>query len=135
VSPLGTSLGPLPALPIFGALPTGESALAFAGLLVPVVAGFFAGVAVRPALSRALEGVRLPAVLLVGIGGGIVGAVLLGLLSWASAGSAGPGRLADVGPSPVAVALVALIELAPAIALGVASGAVLPRRRRRERSR
>jgi len=79
--------------------------------------------------------VRLPAVLLVGLGGGVVGAVLLGLLSWASAGSAGPGRLADVGPSPVAVALVALIELAPAIALGVASGAVLPRRRGRERSR
>ncbi len=135
VSPLGTALGPLPALPVFGALPTGESALAFAGLLIPVVAGFFAGVAVRPALARALEGVRLPAVLLVGLGGGVVGAVLLGLLAWASAGSAGPGRLVDVGPSPLAVAVVALIELAPAIALGVASGAVLPRRRRRDRSR
>jgi hypothetical protein len=135
VSPLGTGLGPLPALPIFGSLPTGESSLAFAGLLVPVVAGFFAGVAVRPALSRALDGVRLPAVLLVGLGGGVAGAVLLGLLAWASAGSAGPGRLVDVGPSPVAIALVALLELAPAIALGVGSGAVLPRRRARDRSR
>jgi hypothetical protein len=135
VSPLGTALGPLPALPIFGALPTGESTLAFAGLLVPVVAGFLAGVAVRPALARALEGVRLPAVLLVGLGGGAVGAVVLGLLAWASAGSAGPGRLVDVGPSPVAVAVVALIELAPAIAIGVASGAVLPRGWRRDRAR
>ena len=135
VSPLGTSLGPLPALPIFGALPTGESSLAFAGLLVPVVAGFFAGAAVRPALARALDGVRLPAVLLVGLGGGVAGAVLLGLLAWASAGSAGPGRLADVGPSPVAVAVVALLELAPAIAIGLASGAVIPRRGRRDRSR
>jgi hypothetical protein len=135
VSPLGTSLGPLPALPIFGALPTGDSPLAFAGLLVPVVAGFLAGVAVRPALARALEGVSLTAVLLVGLGGGVVGAVLLGLLAWASAGSAGPGRLVDVGPSPVAVAVVALIELAPAIALGVASRAVLPRGRRRDRAR
>jgi hypothetical protein len=135
VSPLGTSLGPLPALPIFGALPTGESPLAFAGLLVPVVAGFFAGVAVRPALARALEGVRLPAVLLTGLGGGLSGAVVLGLLAWASAGSAGPGRLVAVGPSPLAVAFVALLELAPSIALGVASGVVLPRRRRRERSR
>jgi hypothetical protein len=135
VSPLGTSLGPLPALPVFGALPTGDFAFAFVGLLVPVVAGFLAGVAVRPALSRALDGVRLPAILIAGLGGGVAGAVLLGLLAWASAGSAGPGRLADVGPSPVAVAVVALIELAPAIALGVASGAVFPRGRRSDRAR
>ena len=135
VSPLGTALGPLPALPILGALPTADLPLAFAGLLVPVVAGFLGGVAVRPALARALDGVRAPAVLLVGLGGGIVGAVLLGLLAWASAGSAGPGRLVDVGPSPVAVGLVALLELAPAIALGVASGAVIRRGGRRDRSR
>ncbi|CAN5571481.1 hypothetical protein BH09ACT4_BH09ACT4_20210 [soil metagenome] len=59
VSPLGTALGPLPALPLFGAIPTADFPLGFAGLLVPVVAGFLAGVAVRPALSRALDGVRL----------------------------------------------------------------------------
>ncbi|MEO5920064.1 MAG: DUF6350 family protein [Pseudolysinimonas sp.] len=135
VSPLGTALGPLPALPVFGALPTGDFDFAFAGLLVPVIAGFLAGAAVRPALSRALDGVRLPALLIVGLGGGIAGAVLMGLLSWASSGSVGPGRLADVGPSPIAVAFVALLELAPAIALGVASGAVLPRRIRRDRAR
>jgi hypothetical protein len=130
VSPLGTSLGPIPALPVFGALPTADFDFAFVGLLVPVLAGFLAGVAVRPALTRALDGVRLPAILGVGVGGGIAGAVLLGLLAWAASGSAGPGRLADVGPSPVQIALVALIELAPAIALGVASGAVFPRGRR-----
>ncbi len=135
VSPLGTALGPLPALPVFGALPTADLAFAFAGLLVPVIAGFLAGVAVRPALARALDGVRPPAVLIVGLGGGAVGAALMGLLAWASSGSAGPGRLADVGPSPLHVAVVALIELAPAIALGVASGAVLPRRRRPDRAR
>ena len=78
---------------------------------------------------------RLPAVLLVGLGGGLVGAVLLGLLAWAAAGSAGPGRLADVGPSPIAVGVVALIELAPAIALGLVSGAVLPRGKRRDSAR
>jgi len=135
VSPLGTSLGPLPALPVFGALPTADFDFAFIGLLVPVVAGFLAGVAVRPALSRALDGVRLPAILIVGVAGGIAGALLLGLLAWAASGSAGPGRLADVGPSPVQVALVALIELAPAIALGVASGAVFPRGKRSDRAR
>ncbi len=135
VSPLGTALGPLPALPVFGALPTADLPLAFVGLLVPVLAGFLAGVAVRPALARALEGVRLPAILIVGFGGGIAGAALLGLLAWAASGSAGPGRLADVGPSPVTVAFVALIELVPAIALGVASGSAFPRGKRPDRSR
>ncbi|HEV7742714.1 MAG TPA: DUF6350 family protein [Pseudolysinimonas sp.] len=129
VSPLGTALGPLPALPLFGAIPTADVPLGFAGLLVPVVAGFLAGVAVRPALSRALDGVRPATVLLVGLAGGAFGAVLLALLAWSAAGSAGPGRLVDVGPSPVAVGFSALLELAPAIALGVASGGALRRRR------
>lgn len=129
VSPLGTALGPLPAVPLLGAIPTADLPLAFAGLLVPVVAGFLAGIAVRPALSRALDGVRPGTAILVGLAGGVAGAVLLGLLSWAAAGSAGPGRLIDVGPSPVAVAFAALLELAPAIALGLLSGGALRRRR------
>jgi hypothetical protein len=122
VSPLGTAVGPVPALPVLGAVPTADLPLAFAGLLVPVVAGFVAGVAVRPALARALDGVRPPAVLLTGVLGGAAGALLLALLAWAASGSAGPGRLADVGPSPVAVGFAALLELAPAIAVGVAVG-------------
>lgn len=122
VSPLGTAVGPVPALPVLGAVPTADLPLAFAGLLVPVVAGFVAGVAVRPALARALDGIRPPAVLVTGVLGGAVGALLLALLAWAASGSAGPGRLADVGPSPVAVGFAALLELAPAIAMGIAVG-------------
>lgn len=129
VSPLGTALGPVPALPLFGAVPTADVPLAFAGLLVPVVAGFLAGAAVRPALARALDGVRLPTVLATALGGGAFGALLLGLLAWASSGSAGPGRLVDVGPSPWAVGLATFAELVPAIALGIASGRALRRRR------
>lgn len=128
VSPLGTALGPLPALPLFGAIPTADIPLGFAGLLVPVIAGFLAGAAVRPALARALDGVRAPSVLAVGVTGGLVGAVMLGLLAWASAGSAGPGRLVEVGPSPWAVGLATLVELAPGIALGLVSGGLLRRR-------
>ncbi|MBX3663783.1 MAG: hypothetical protein KF804_15135, partial [Burkholderiales bacterium] len=114
---------------IFGAIPTDDVPLAFAGLLVPVVAGFLAGVAVRPALQRALDGVRPATVAVTAVGGGLFGALLLGLLAWAASGSAGPGRLVDVGPSPVAAALAALAELVPAIALGIASGGALRRRR------
>jgi hypothetical protein len=122
VSPLGTALGPVPALPLFGAVPTADVPLGFAGLLVPVIAGFLAGVAVRPALARALDGVPSVALLLTALGGGAFGAVLMALLAWAAAGSAGPGRLADVGPSPLAVGLATLAELAPAIAVGIAAG-------------
>jgi hypothetical protein len=129
VSPLGTALGPVPALPLFGAVPTADLPLGFAGLLVPVVAGFLAGAAVRPALARALDGVRLPTVAATALAGGAFGALLLGLLAWASAGSAGPGRLVDVGPSPWAVGFAVLAELVPAIALGLLSGGALRRRR------
>ncbi|MEZ5189476.1 MAG: DUF6350 family protein [Schumannella sp.] len=126
---LGTALGPVPALPIFGAVPTGDLAFGFAGLLVPVVAGFLAGAAVRPAIERALGAVRPGGLLLTAVAGGAAGAVLLGALAWASAGSAGPGRLVDVGPSPWAVGFAALAELVPAIALGLASGGALRRRK------
>lgn len=129
VSPLGTALGPIPTLPVFGALPTGDHAFGLAGLLVPVVAGFFAGAAVRPALVRALEAVPPLVVAGVAVGGGVAGGLVMGFLAWISAGSAGPGRLVDVGPDPVAVGLAAALEFAIAIGLGLASGAFVPKRR------
>jgi hypothetical protein len=126
VSPVGTALGPIPALPVFGALPTGDSAFGFAGVLVPVVAGFLAGVAVRPALSRALDHLGPLVVLGVAAGGGIVGGALSGFLAAAAGGAAGPGRLAEVGPDPVAVGLVAAAEFAVAIGIGLAAASRLP---------
>ena len=126
VSPVGTALGPIPALPVFGALPTGDSAFGFAGVLVPVVAGFLAGVAVRPALARALDDVGPLTVLVVAAGGGVVGGALTGFLAAASGGAAGPGRLVEVGPDPVAVGLVAALELAVAIGIGLAAASRLP---------
>lgn len=115
VGPLGTALGPLPALPILGALPSGDSAFAFAGLLVPVLAGFAAGTLIRPRLVAA--GLRTPTWSIgVGLGIGLAGGVLLGGLAWIAAGSAGPGRLADVGPAWLAVGGWSALEIAvPAV--------------------
>jgi hypothetical protein len=48
-----------------------------------------------------------------------VGGVILGLLAWFSAGAAGPGRLADVGPNPWAVGVAAAIELGVAATIGL----------------
>jgi len=132
VSPLGTAVGPLPAVPILGALPVGDLAFGFVGLAVPIVAAFLAAVAVRPALLRAIgDGSRLAWSALVAIGGGVAGGLLLGLLAAASAGSFGPGRFAEVGPDALAVGIASGVEFAIGIALGLAAGSVtLPRLRR-----
>jgi hypothetical protein len=115
VSPFGTSVGPIPAIPVFGALPAGDFALGYLGLLVPVLAGFLVALVVRPGLVRATGRSRGPLVV-AGIGIGVVGGIALGLLTWFSAGAAGPGRLVDVGPSPWLVAAFAALEIAiPAI--------------------
>ncbi|MCU1545354.1 MAG: hypothetical protein JWP30_454 [Homoserinimonas sp.] len=120
VSPLGTTLGPLPAIPVLGALPTGDLAWGFLGLLVPIIAGFLAGVVVRPRLLRGI-GTRSRALWfsVTGFSVGATAALLLGLLAWASAGSAGPGRLAEVGPSALWVGVFVLLEVGLAGVLGL----------------
>jgi hypothetical protein len=132
VSPLGTALGPIPAIPVLGALPTGDAAFAFAGLLVPVVAGFLSGAATRPRVARALDG-QVPGTVGLGValGGGVLGGLLFAFLAAASGGAAGPGRLAEVGPSPLAVGLAAAAEFAVAIGIGFAAARALPTRRPR----
>jgi hypothetical protein len=116
VSPLATTLGPIPAVPVLGALPSGDFAFGFVGLLVPVIAGFLVGAILGPRLSRELRG---PAVVLTGLGVGLVGGVILGLLAWASAGAAGPGRLQHVGPDPWLVGIVAAVELGLSALIGL----------------
>ncbi|MDY0945506.1 DUF6350 family protein [Frigoribacterium sp. CFBP9039] len=119
ISPLGTSVGPLPALPIFGALPTADLPFAFVGLLVPVVAAYVVTTLLRPRLQAALAAAGVDDTLrrvLVGVTAGVVAGVALGAAAWASAGSAGPGRLVDVGPNPWAVGGFTALEVAvPAV--------------------
>jgi Family of unknown function (DUF6350) len=124
VSPLGTTLGPLPSIPILGVLPQGDLAFGFAGLVVPVLAGFLAGALVARSLaSRIRTTGRVVWILGTGLGTGIVGGVILGLLAWASAGAIGPGRLQHAGPDPVAVGLVAAAEIGVAAVLGILAAA------------
>ena len=67
--------------------------------------------------------------LVTGLGIGVVGGVVLGLLAWWSGGAAGPGRLVDVGPDPVAVGALAALELGIGAVAGFAASGRLPRRR------
>ena len=124
VAPLGTTLGPIPAIPVLGALPApGAFGWGFLGLLVPVLAGFFIALVVRPRLARDLGSrASVRSFLAVGLLSGVVGGMLLGMLAWASAGSAGPGRLVDVGPSPLLVGVFAALEIGIAAVIALLAG-------------
>jgi hypothetical protein len=122
VSPLATNLGPIPAVPVLGALPTGESAFAFVGILVPVLAGFLAGAL----LHRQASAPGIPRILAIGVGMGLAAGSSLGLLTWAASGSAGPGRLVTVGPDPLQVALWAALEVGVAACIGLFAATRMP---------
>jgi hypothetical protein len=122
VSPLGTTLGPIPSIPVLGALPQGTFVFAFVGLIVPILAGFLAGALLSGSLAERIRSTgRLAWMLGAGLGTGVVGGAILGLLSWASAGSIGPGRLQTVGPDPLLVGVVAALELGVAAFVGMAA--------------
>jgi hypothetical protein len=120
ISPLGTQLGPVPALPILGALPVGDLSFGFIGIAVPILAALAAALFLRPQLVQMLGG--LPHVrwlVAVALAMAIVGGLLLATLAWASGGAAGPGRLIDVGPNPLAVGVWGTLELAVGAAIGL----------------
>ncbi len=126
ISPLGTTVGPLPAIPLLGALPAGEASPGFLVLLVPVIAAFVAGIAVRPRLIGELREGQRPHgwALATAVVAGLVAGILAAFLAGIAAGSAGPGRLAVVGPDPVAVGLWMLAETVIGAALGLLAGGV-----------
>jgi hypothetical protein len=120
VSPLGTTLGPLPSIPVLGALPQGTVAFAFAGLTVPIIAGFLAGAVLRgPLAAKIRDTATLTWLLGAGLGIGVVGGAILGLLAWASAGALGPGRLQQAGPDAIWVALLGALELGVSAVVGM----------------
>jgi hypothetical protein len=133
VSPLGTSVGPLPSLPVLGVLPQGVLDLGFLGILVPVVVSFVAAVALSPRVARIPEpeARRWPWFLAAGLGMGVVAAGVLALLALLSGGAAGPGRLSDVGPAAGWILLSAFLEVGVASVAGMfVSGLMAPLVRR-----
>jgi hypothetical protein len=101
VSPGAVDVGPVPIVPLFGALPaqpvSGAGWLVFAG---PVVAGCLAGVVISRRASM------VPRVQAAGIGlaAGALAGVVMSMLALVSGGSAGAARLSQVGSVPWEVA-------------------------------
>ena len=73
-------------------------------------------------------GARVGWSVLTGLLAAIIAGLAMGFLAWLSAGAAGPGRLAVVGPDPVAVGVWMLAETLIGVTLGLlAAGARAPR--------
>jgi hypothetical protein len=129
VSPLGTNLQIVPALPVLGIVPTDPPVFAFAIVAIPVLAAFILGVAVGPrvvgnsGLVSSLSDtdffsqplVKLAATAAVA---GAVSAGFGGLLASLTSGSLGPGRFQLVGPDPAAVMLWWGLEVTLGVLLG-----------------
>ncbi|WP_216364243.1 cell division protein PerM [Subtercola boreus] len=146
ISPLGTDVGLLPSLPLFGALPQ-SSPLGYAVLVLPVAIGFMVAVALRPRLASpavsaggrphtagagagAAAGTTAARMIGTGFGIGIVAASILAVLALWSGGAAGPGRLAVVGPDAGAVWLWSFLVFGVSAVVGLlSSGVQLPGRK------
>lgn len=117
VSPAGTTVGVLPGVPALGIVPESVSPWMLASVLLIVAVGFVAGAAARARLQRVPRGgladrdepsaPRLAALAAIVVGAAAGAALLAAVAS----GSIGPGRLAEVGPAPGAVALAVGLEL------------------------
>lgn len=123
VAPSGTVTGPVPGIPLLGALPSQDFTFGFLGLAVPLIAGFLAAIAVRKVVVVGIGG-RSSALWLAvtALGVGFVAGIQVTLLAWWSAGAAGPGRFVDIGPTPFAVGGLAALLVAVGCLIGMASG-------------
>ena len=123
-------LGPLPALPLFAALPEdGASALAALLLALPLAAGMAAGWLLARRQLRAGEVApgRRGWFALLGAAAlaGPVSGVLLGVAAMVSGGPIGSGRLTEIGPSGWPVAGVACLVVGVGAAAAAAATRVL----------
>ncbi len=105
VSPAGTQLGVVPGIPVFGLLPENSSIWMLIILLVPIAAGAFAGWVVRSRLVWEGTPLGMSQRTVIALGIGAVTAGVAALAAVLASGSMGPGRLAEVGPSPLPFAL------------------------------
>jgi hypothetical protein len=143
VGPLGTAVGPLPTIPVFAAIPSGPLDFGPVALVVPVLAGVLAGwwflregenhfdewlsIKLRLRWLTAAASTLFLA-LIVGAAAGVLAAAL----AWLARGSAGIGRLSDIGPDPLWTAVWLAAEVGIGVVIGYAAGPWLERRQLRD---
>lgn len=136
LSTLETTVGPLPAVPFLGALPTGELSYAWWFMLLPVLAGIVAGwFFLRVGENHFDDWLSLKvryrwlslgvSTLVLGLIVGSIAAVISLLGSWLSAGSLGIGRFTEMGPELWLTAAFLGAEVAVGTAIGYLLGPLL----------
>lgn len=119
VSPFETLLGPVPALPILGAVPQGWGwAAALAPLLVVILGVAVGGLVGAGASVR--RGGWGRAILVPLVAALVAGLAMAALAAFAS-GGIGPGRLSELGPHPWLAGGLVAAELGAGMILGVAA--------------
>lgn len=113
MSPLGSQVGPLPTIPVLGALPVGQLAFGMISIVVVLLAAFVATLAIRKSADeiRFEFATAWTAAISLGLSIALVTASQMALLALIASGSAGPGRLVQVGVSPWLLALVVFVEV------------------------
>jgi hypothetical protein len=138
--PLGTAVGPLPSVPVLAAIPGGALDYAFVALIVPVLAGVLAGwwflregenhfdewLAIK---VRARWFTAAASTLVLGALTGLAAGLLTMALAWLARGSAGIGRLTDIGPDPLWTGIWVAAEVGTGVVIGYAAGPWLERER------
>jgi hypothetical protein len=143
VGPLGTATGPLPSIPVFAAIPSGSLDYGFVALVVPVLAGVLAGWwFLREGENHFDEWLSIKvharwftatvSTLGLGVLIGAVSGLLAGALAWLAGGSAGLGRLTEIGPDPLWMAVWLAAEVGIGVVIGYAAGPWLERQQQVE---
>jgi len=132
IAPTGVDVGNLPALPLLAAVPADGATPTYLLVLtavVPLVAGAVAGLVVvrRGLVARDADALGWDAFALRGAISALLAGVVLFVLMALAGGSAGPGRMAEVG---IPAALPAAGVLAAGIAIGASITAAVAASRR-----
>ena len=137
VSPLGTTVQAVPALPLLGIIPSNPPIGAIMIVAVPLAVAFIAGVAATTMLLGKNPGnlwrnvgdtefhhQPLVQILAASAVAGVLGSFGGFVLASMTSGSAGPGRFQNVGADPAQIALWWGLEICVGVLLGLLSGAL-----------
>jgi hypothetical protein len=132
IAPTGVDVGSLPALPLLAAVPEDGGTPTYLLMLtavVPLVAGAVAGLVVarRGLAAEDSEALGWDAFALRGCIAALLAAVGLFVLMVLSGGSAGPGRMSEVG-IPAALPAAGVLGAGMAIGAAITAGVVAARR-------
>jgi hypothetical protein len=113
VSPLGTALGPLPSVPVFGAIPAGDFAVGMLVLIVPLLVALAVTVGVKKYAAEARHNFATPlaSAIAMGLSIGFVAALEMSVLALLTHAAIGPGRMQNIGSDPLWVFIWVFLEV------------------------